>query len=80
MTTIDKILIAIVGFLLGFSITMIVLFCIFQQVPDTLIECFFGVAGSEFVISFCIWWIKKKYSKEKDNEKYIDITQVLDHS
>ena len=78
MTTIDKILIAIVGFLLGFSITMIVLFCIFQQVPDTLIECFFGVAGSEFVISFCIWWIKKKYGKnvsktcqdkEKDNEK-----------
>lgn len=72
MTTIDKILIAIVGFLLGFSITMIVLFCIFQQVPDTLIECFFGVAGSEFVISFCIWWIKKKYGKEKkDNDREV---------
>ncbi len=68
MSTIDKILLGLVGFLIGFTITMIVLFCIFQQVPDTLIECFFGVAGGEGVITFAIWWIKKKANrKDKDN-------------
>ena len=77
MSTIDKILLGLVGFLIGFTITMIVLFCIFQQVPDTLIECFFGVAGGEGVITFAIWWIKKAHSKptnrkEKDNDKQID--------
>ena len=65
MNTIDKILLGLVGFLIGFTITMIILFCIFQQVPDTLIECFFGVAGGEAVITFAIWWIKKAHSKKE---------------
>ena len=65
MSTIDKILLGLVGFLIGFTITMIVLFCIFQQVPDTLIECFFGVAGGEGVITFAIWWIKKAHTKKE---------------
>ena len=69
MNTIDKILLGLVGFLIGFTITMIVIFCIFQQVPDTLIECFFTLCESEAVITFAIWWIKKKYGKEKTNGK-----------
>ena len=69
MSTIDKILLGLVGFLIGFTITMIIIFCIFQSIPDTLVECFFGVAGGEGIITFAIWWIKKKYSKEKENEK-----------
>ena len=69
MSTIDKILLGLVGFLIGFTITMIIIFCIFQSIPDTLVECFFGVAGGEGIITFAIWWIKKKYSKQKENDK-----------
>ena len=70
MTTIDKILLADVIILLLFTVSMIVLFCVFQAVPDTLIECFFGVAGGEGLVTFGIWWIKKRYSKtEAKNER-----------
>ena len=69
MNTIDKILLGIVGFILGFTISMIVLFCIFQQTPDVLIECVFAAACSEAVVCFAIWWLKRKYGKEKINEK-----------
>lgn len=62
MTTIDKILLALAGFILGFTISMIVIFCIFQATPDVLIECVFSCTASELVISFVIWWIKKRYS------------------
>ena len=65
MTTIDKILIADVIALLLFTIAMIVIFCIFQSVPDTLIECFMGIAGGEGVITFGIWYIKKRYKVKK---------------
>ena len=69
MNTIDKILLGLVGFLIGFTITIIILFCIFQSTPDTLVECVFGLCGGEAVITFAIWWIKKKYGKEKTNGK-----------
>lgn len=69
MTTIDKVLIGCASFLIAFTITMIILFCLFQQVPDTLIECVFGALAGEGVISFAIWWIKRKQTKEeKKNE------------
>ena len=68
MNTIDKILLGLVGFLIGFTITIIILFCIFQSVPDTLVECVFSLGGGEAVITFAIWWIKKKYGREKSNE------------
>lgn len=69
MNTIDKILLGIVGFILGFTISMIVLFCIFQAIPDVLVECVFAAGCSEAVITFAIWWIKKKYGNEKEKEK-----------
>ena len=65
MTTLDKILLADVIALLLFTISMIVIFCIFQSVPDTLIGCFYGVAGGEGVITFGIWYIKKRYTVKK---------------
>ena len=68
MNTIDKILLGLVGFLIGFTITIIILFCIFQNVPDTLVECVFSLAGGEGVITFAIWWIKKKYGREKNGK------------
>lgn len=68
MNTIDKILIACAIAVIVFVITMIVIFCIYQAVPDTLIECVLNLATSEAVITFAIWWIKKKANrKDKDN-------------
>ena len=69
MNTIDKILFGLVGFMIGFTISMIVLFCIFQQIPDVLVECVFAAGCSEAVITFAIWWIKKKYGNQKEKEK-----------
>ena len=68
MSTIDKILISCAIAVIVFTITMIVIFCIFQSVPDTLIENFFNLFTGEIVLTFCIWWIKKKYSKEKEKK------------
>lgn len=66
MNTIDKILISIAVFLVAFTITMIVLFCLYQATPDSLIEAVFGLCGGEAVITFVIWWIKKKTGGKKN--------------
>ena len=65
MNTIDKILLSLAGFIFGFTVTMIVLFCIFQSIPDTLVEVFGQMCCSEALITFAIWWIKKKHSKDR---------------
>lgn len=65
MNTIDKILLGIVGFLLGFTISMIVIFCIFQATPDVLIEVVFAACTSEAIITFAIWHLKRKYGINK---------------
>ena len=69
MNTIDKILLGLVGFLIGFTITIIILFCIFQSVPDTLVECVFSLAGSEAIITAIIWYVKKKYTRRDKDGK-----------
>ena len=72
MNTIDKILLTLAGFIFGFTVTMIVIFCIYQVTPDTLIECVFACVSSEAVITFAIWWIKKAHTKkEKNNDREI---------
>lgn len=68
MSTIDKILILCGIAVIVFTVTMVVIFCIFQSVPDTLIDSFYSLFTGEAVITFCIWWIKKKYSKEKEKK------------
>ena len=68
MNTIDKILITLASFIFGFTITMIVIFCIYQVTPDTLIECVFACCSSEAVITFVIWWIKKKATNRKETK------------
>lgn len=69
MNTIDKVLLTLAGFVFGFTVTMIVIFCIFQDIPNTLVEAVFGLASSETIITFAIWWIKKKASNKKEKEK-----------
>jgi hypothetical protein len=41
-------------------------------VPDTLIDAVFGLMGSEAVITFAIWWIKKKASSRKDKDNGLE--------
>jgi cytochrome c biogenesis protein CcdA len=65
MNTIDKILVFLAGFFISFTISMIVIFCIFQSIPDTLVQSVFGVLGGEIILTFAIWWIKKKYGGTK---------------
>ena len=69
MNTIDKILIGCAIAVIAFTVTMIVIFCIFQAVPDTLIDNFYNLFTGETIITFLIWWIKKKGQK---NEKRSD--------
>lgn len=72
MNTIDKILIACAVAIIVFTVTMVVLFCIFQAIPDSLVECFYSLFTGEIVITFFIWWIKKKANrKDKDNDREI---------
>ena len=66
MSTIDKILILCGIAVIVFTVTMIVIFCIYQAVPDTLIENFYSLFTGEIFITFAIWWIKKKHGKEKE--------------
>ena len=69
MNTIDKILIGCAIAVIAFTVAMIVIFCIFQSIPDTLVDNFYNLFTGEAVITFLIWWIKKKGQK---NEKRSD--------
>lgn len=64
MKFMDKVLIAIALFLLVFIITMIVIFCYKDNVPDTLILSVFGACTGE--VSICGWI---KTVKEKKDEE-----------
>jgi len=65
MNTIDKILISCAIAVIVFTVTMIVIFCVFQAIPDSLVECFYSLFTGEIVITFFIWWIKKKANKKE---------------
>ena len=67
MNTLDKVLISLAVFIIIFTITIIVLFCVFQAIPDTLVNAVFGVVSSETVLTFLIWYLKRK--GQKKNEK-----------
>lgn len=71
LSTIDRVLLGLVFFLLGFIISMVVIFCVYQATPDVLIECVMTACTTEAVISFAIWWLKRKANKrgvKKDEE------------
>ena len=66
--TIDCILLGCAGFLVTFTIIMIVIFFLFQTEPSTLITSVFGLLGGEIVLTFAIWWIKKRYASKYEEE------------
>ena len=60
MKTSNLILLVLGVFLLAFIVAMIVLFCIFQAVPDTLIQYTLGAGGVEAVAMSAIKIVKVK--------------------
>ena len=62
--TSNLILIILGSFILAFIIAMIVIFCVFQSVPDTLIQYTLGAGGVEAVVLALIK-ISKVISGEK---------------
>lgn len=72
MNTIDKILLSCAIAVIVFTITMIVIFCVVQDVPSSLIDNFFNLFTGETVITFLIWWIKKK--GQKDEKRHTEKT------
>ena len=67
LNTLDKILLGVATFLAVFVVTMIVTFWEFQSVPDILITAVFGLLGSEVILVFIIWYVKRRFAK-----KYMD--------
>ena len=68
LNTLDKILILCGSLLIAFTICMIVIFCIFQTVPDALICAFFGAFGVETVNCVMIYKQKRKGANNDDTE------------
>ena len=66
LNTIDKILIFCTILLLIFTITMIIIFCIYQSVPDTLIGAFFSAFGIETINTVILYKEKNKRRSHED--------------
>lgn len=65
--TMDFILAVMFVSLMIFTTVMVVLFCIFQSVPDTLIQCFFTAFGAEGGFMAVIA-VTKKFTEKNDYE------------
>ena len=59
LSTLDRVLLFCAVSILAFTITMTVIFCIYQTVPDTLIVSYFGIYTGEGCICWRIWSKKK---------------------
>lgn len=70
MGTMDKILLTMAILLIVFTIAMIVIFCKFQTVPDTLITSFFASFGAEggFMAVIMVAKTIKRGNDEADEE------------
>ena len=68
LNTIDKILIFCTILLLIFTITMIIIFCIYQSVPDTLIGAFFGAFSIETINTVMLYKQKRRNNNGKIDE------------
>ena len=69
LKTLDLVLIIIGAFLGLFIITMVVLFCIYQQIPDTLVTCVLGSSSLELFFSAWITVVKKKTGITDNNDE-----------
>lgn len=65
-------LIFCVVFALLFTVTMIVIFCLYQSTPDVLIGAVFAALFGE--LGFCTLIYKTKYPSKKDDDE--DVSDV----
>ena len=65
--TMDRILVLIAVTLVIFTVAMIILFIMYQSVPDTLIASVFSVCGGECGAMAWIKTAKEKYREKKDD-------------
>lgn len=64
------IILALMGVaILTFTITMIVIFCAYQSIPDELVRCFFACCGSEGGFMAVIMVAKKLKEENTKNEE-----------
>lgn len=68
MNTSKKILIILSVFLFLFVLAMIVIFCIKDSIPDTLVTCVFAACTGELSVLGWIKNTKTKYLNEGDYE------------
>jgi ABC-type uncharacterized transport system permease subunit len=68
LNTIDKILIFCTAILLIFTIVMVVIFCIYQSIPDTLVVAFFGAFSIETVNTVMLYKQKRRNNNGKIDE------------
>lgn len=68
LNTIDKVLIFCTTLLLIFTIVMIVIFCIYQSVPDTLVVAFFGAFSVETINTVMLYKQKRRNNNGKIDE------------
>ncbi len=65
--TLDLVLIILGIFVLLFVVAMIVIFCVKDSVPDTLIVAVMGSSGTESIMCALITLGKKKWKVNDDN-------------
>lgn len=66
--TLDKVLIWLAIFLFLFIVSMIVIFCIFQSIPDTLVTCVLSGGAIEVIVTAWITTTKEK-QRGRDNDE-----------
>lgn len=65
LNTIDKVLIFCTAVLLIFTIVMVVIFCIYQSIPDTLVGAVFSAFGIETVNTVILYKDKKRRARNE---------------
>ena len=65
----DRILKFIAVLLLGFTVTMIIVYCKTGGIPDTLCTCVFGICGGECGV---MGWIKTTKGKQMEREQELE--------
>lgn len=67
LNTMDKILMIMAILLILFTIAMIVIFCLYQAVPDSLVTAFFTAFGAEG--GFCaVIMVAKKITENRNDD------------
>lgn len=65
MNSLTKFVVFSLASILIFTIVMIVLYCNYQAVPDTLITCFFSCLGGECLFACIIQCFKIKENRDE---------------